>query len=130
MRVWVPVSIEQFLIFDRTGTLEVSTGFAVTQAFSRDQLDQPDQLDQDEEFLESQILELASAQKAIVLVVEVTGSESPGIGGAVSLTQVITEPVIRAIFASSPQEPDEMLWFGPTERAEVKDFLGLDIGFN
>jgi hypothetical protein len=124
MRVWVPVSVEQFLIFDRTGSLEVSTGFAVTQAFS---LDQPDQ---DEEVLASQILELASAEKSIVLVVEVAGNESPGTSGAVFLTQLITEPVIRAIFASSPQEPDEMLWFGPTERLEVKDFLGLDIGSN
>ena len=122
MRVWVPVSIEQFLLFDRTSSLEVSNGFAVTPAFS---LDQPDQ---DEEVLEGQILEVASAQNPIVLVVEAAANEAPGSSGAVSITQLITAPLIRAIFASSPQEPDEMLWFGPTERPEVKDFLGLDIG--
>ena len=122
MRVWVPVSIEQFLLFDRTSSLEVSNGFAVTPAFS---LDQPDQ---DEEVLEGQILEVASAHNPIVLVVEAAANEAPGSSGAVSITQLITAPLIRAIFASSPQEPDEMLWFGPTERPEVKDFLGLDIG--
>ena len=122
MRVWVPVSIEQFLLFDRTGSLEVSNGFAVTPAFSSDQPDQ------DEEVLEGQILEVASAQNPIVLVVEAAANEAPGSSGAVSITQLITAPLIRAIFASSPQEPDEMLWFGPTERPEVKDFLGLDIG--
>ena len=52
-------------------------------------------------------------------------TELAGDSGEVTLTQVINQGLIRAIFASSPQEPDEMLWFGPTERSEVKDFLGL-----
>jgi len=122
MRVWVPVSIEQFLVFDQTGTLEVSKGYAVTPAFTQGQSEQ------DEEVLEAQILEIASLDKPIVLVVEASATQISGESGEVTLTQVLSQPLIRAIFASSPQEPDEMLWFGPTERPEVKDFLGLDIG--
>jgi hypothetical protein len=119
MRVWVPVSAEQFLVFDQTGSLEVSPGFAVTQGFAQGQSDQ------DEEVLEAQILEIASLSSPIVLVVEAMATEKGGGGGEVTLTQVINQGLIRAIFASSPQEPDGMLWFGPTEAPEVKDFLGL-----
>jgi len=122
MRVWVPVSIEDFLVFDETGTLEVSKGYSVTPAFTQEQSEQ------DEEGLEAQILEIASLDKPIVLVAEASATQIAGGSGEVTLTQVLTQPLIRAIFASSPQEPDEMLWFGPTERPEVKDFLGLDIG--
>ena len=122
MRVWVPVSIEDFLVFDQTGTLEVSKGYSVTPAFTQEQSEQ------DEEVLEALILETASLDKPIVLVVEASATQIAGGSGEVTLTQVLTQPLIRAIFASSPQEPDEMLWFGPTERPEVKDFLGLDIG--
>lgn len=122
MRVWVPVSIEQFLLLDQTGSLEVSAGYSVTLGFAQGQAEQ------DEEVLEAQILEIASLGKPLVLVVEALATELAGTGGEVTLTQVINQPIIRAIFASSPQEPDEMLWFGPTERPEVKDFLGLEIG--
>ncbi len=122
MRVWVPVSIEDFLVFDETGTLEVSKGYSVTPAFTQEQSEQ------DEEVLEALILETASSAKPIVLVAEASATQIAGGSGEVTLTQVLSEPLIRAIFASSPQEPDEMLWFGPTERPEVKDFLGLDIG--
>ena len=122
MRVWVPVSIEDFLVFDQTGTLEVSKGYSVTPAFTQEQSEQ------DEEVLEALILETASLDKPLVLVAEASATQIAGGSGEVTLTQVLTQPLIRAIFASSPQEPDEMLWFGPTERPEVKDFLGLDIG--
>ncbi len=122
MRVWVPVSIQDFLVFDQTGTLEVSKGYSVTPAFTQEQSEQ------DEEVLEALILETASLDKPIVLVAEASATQIAGGSGEVTLTQVLTQPLIRAIFASSPQEPDEMLWFGPTERPEVKDFLGLDIG--
>lgn len=122
MRVWVPVSIEQFLGFDQTGILEVSKGYSVTPAFAQEQSEQ------DEEVLEAQILEIASLAKPIVLVAEASATQIAGGSGEVTLTQVLSQPLIRAIFASSPQEPDEMLWFGPTERPEVKDFLGLNIG--
>ena len=122
MRVWVPVSIQDFLVFDQTGTLEVSKGYSVTPAFTQEQSEQ------DEEVLEALILETASLDKPIVLVAEVSATQIAGGSGEVTLTQVLSQPLIRAIFASSPQEPDEMLWFGPTERPEVKDFLGLDIG--
>jgi len=122
MRVWVPVSIQEFLVFDQTGTLEVSKGYSVTPAFTQEQSEQ------DEEVLEALILETASLDKPIVLVAEASATQIAGRSGEVTLTQVLSEPLIRAIFASSPQEPDEMLWFGPTERPEVKDFLGLDIG--
>ena len=122
MRVWVPVSIQDFLVFDQTGTLEVSKGYSVTPAFTQEQSEQ------DEEVLEALILETASLDKPIVLVAEVSATQIAGGSGEVTLTQVLTQPLIRAIFASSPQEPDEMLWFGSTERPEVKDFLGLDIG--
>ena len=122
MRVWVPVSIQDFLVFDQTGTLEVSKGYSVTPAFTQEQSEQ------DEEVLEALILETASLDKPIVLVAEASATQIAGGSGEVTLTQVLTQPLIRAIFASSPQEPDEMLWFGPTERPEVKDFLGLDMG--
>ena len=122
MRVWVPVSIQDFLVFDQTGSLEAAAGYSVTQGFAQVQSDQ------DEEVLEAQILEIASLDKPLVLVVEAMATELAGDSGEVTLTQVINQGLIRAIFASSPQEPDEMLWFGPTERPEVKDFLGLDIG--
>ena len=121
MRVWVPVSIQDFLVFDQTGTLEVSKGYSVTPAFTQEQSEQ------DEEVLEALILETASLDKPIVLVAEVSATQIADGSGEVTLTQVLSQPLIRAIFASSPQEPDEMLWFGPTERPEVKDFLGLDI---
>ncbi|MEY4900372.1 MAG: hypothetical protein RI895_794 [Actinomycetota bacterium] len=122
MRVWVPVSIQEFLAFDQTGSLEAVTGYSVTEGFAQGQPDQ------DEEVLEAQILEIAGLGSPIVLVVEAMATEEAGDGGKVTLTQVIDQGLIRAFFASSPQEPDEMLWFGPTERSEIKGFLGLLTG--
>lgn len=120
MRVWVPVSIHEFLAFDQTGSLEAATGYSVTIGFAQAQSDQ------DQEVLEAQILEIASIDKPLVLVVEAMAAEVAGDRGEVTLNQVINQGLIRAIFASSPQEPAEMLWFGPTELSEVKDFLGLE----
>ena len=122
MRIWVPISIAQFETFDRSGSLEVSTGYALTRQFAQAQADP------DEEVLESQILEIAGAQNPMVLVVEAPANELPGSGGEVSLTQSISQPQIQAFFAATAQEPDEMLWFGPSERPEIRGFLGLDVG--
>ena len=119
MRVWVPISTDQLVELEKSRTLTVREGFAVTEAWVQTQEDQ------DEEVLESEILAIAADQSPVVVVVEAPAQEIPGNGGEVVLTDSIGERQIQAIFAASPQEPDEMLWFGPTERLEILDFLGL-----
>ena len=119
MRVWVPISTDQLVELEKSRTLTVREGFAVTEAWAQTQEDQ------DEEVLESEILAIAADQSPVVVVVEAPAQEIPGNGGEVVLTDSIGERQIQAIFAASPQEPDEMLWFGPTERLEILDFLGL-----
>ena len=120
MRVWVPVTIDEFQQFTLSKTLAISSGLAVTTAWSATQEDQ------DEEVLEALILELATQNSPIVLVIEAAATEALGDSGEVTLAEAISERQIRAIFASTPQEPDEMLWFGPTEVIEAKAFIGLD----
>ena len=120
MRVWVPISIQQFTLFDLDRTVLVQSGFAVTPAWAANQEDQ------DLEVLEAQILELAGQTSPVVLVAEMPATELPGNGGQVAIPNAISERQVLAIFAASPQEPEEMLWFGPTERLEAKAFLGID----
>jgi hypothetical protein len=120
MRIWIPISINEFEQFTLTKTLSAPTGFAVTKAWSETQEDQ------DEEVLEALVLELAAQNAPVVLVIEAAATEVPGTAGEVKLGEAISERQIRAIFAATPQEPDELLWFGPTEVIEVKAFIGLD----
>lgn len=119
MRVWVPISTEQLVELEKNRSLTAVLGYAVSDAWVQTQEDQ------DEEVLEAEILALAAAKGPVVVVVEAPAEILPGSSGEVSLSDAIGERQIQAIFASSPQEPDELLWFGPTERLEILDFLGL-----
>lgn len=119
MRVWVPISTEQLVELEKNRSLTTVLGYAVSDAWVQTQEDQ------DEEVLEAEILALAGATGPVVVVVEAPAEVLPGSSGEVSLSDAIGERQIQAIFASSPQEPDELLWFGPSERLEILDFLGL-----
>jgi hypothetical protein len=119
MRVWVPISTDQLLELEKNRSLPGLQGFAVTDSWAASREDQ------DEEVLESDILAVAASLSPIVVVVEAPAEQTSGNSGAVQLSNAIGERQIQAIFAASPQEPDEMLWFGPTERLEILDFLSL-----
>ena len=119
MRVWVPISTDQLVELEKTRSLTATHGFAVTAAWTQNQEDQ------DEEVLEADILALAAESSPVVVVVDAPADEVSGDSAQVNLTTAIGERQIQAIFAASPQEPEEMLWFGPSERLEILDFLGL-----
>ena len=115
MRVWVPVSIQDFLVFDQTGSLEAAAGYSVTQGFAQVQSDQ------DEEVLEAQILEIAGSGKPLVLVVEAMATELAGDSGEVTLTQVST-PKIKEPHNNCLGLMQGLTWHRESEDSSV-DFL-------
>lgn len=113
MRVWIPVSIEQFNEFKVVGVLTTTHGYAVTEGWAQT-WDESDQ-----EVLEAEILQVAGIDSRLVVVAECQGEVNNSETGQVSISNPIARAQIQAIFAATEAQPQDFLWFGPTEPEEA-----------
>ena len=116
MRVWIPVTVEQLSEFKSTNVLTAISGFSVTEGWAGtwDEIDP--------EVLEAQILLVAGADCQLVVVAECQADVENEQSGKVSIPNSIPKGQIQAIFAAKSDEPQDFLWFGPTEPDEALDW--------
>lgn len=113
MRVWIPVSIEQFNEFKVVGVLTATHGYAVTEGWAQTWDES------DPEVLEAEILQVAGIDSRLVVVAECQGEVNNSETGQVSISNPIARAQIQAIFAAIAAQPQDFLWFGPTEPEEA-----------
>lgn len=113
MRVWIPVTAQQISEFKESNVLVATVGYAVTEDWAQS-WDETDP-----EVLEAEILQLAGTQSRLVVVAECLAEVKNGETGQISLPNPIAKAQIQAIFAAKAAEPEEFLWFGPTEPDEA-----------
>ena len=113
MRVWIPVSVQQVSEFIASKVLATTGGYAVTQ-------DWANTWDvTDSEVLEAEILQLAGLESRLVVVAECIADVQNPETGQISISNPIAKAQIQAIFAAKAAEPQDFLWFGPTEPDEA-----------
>jgi hypothetical protein len=113
MRVWIPVSVEQVSEFRTSNILRAASGYSVTDDWAQT-WDETDP-----EFLEAEILQVAGAESRLVVVAECMADVQNSNTGQTSISNPIAKAQIQAIFAAKEAEPEEFLWFGPTEPDEA-----------
>ena len=113
MRVWIPVSVEQFNEFKVVGVLTANHGYAVTEGWAQTWDES------DPEVLEAEILQVAGIDSRLVVVAECQGDVNNAETGQISIPNPIAKAQIQAIFAATEAQPQEFLWFGPTEPEEA-----------
>jgi len=119
MKIWMPCSPHQVAQFVKSGTLSCPSGFAITPEWTA-AVD-----DDDEEFLEDEMLFQAGQGQTVVLVAEMNASVQDAKAGVVTLAEDLTMRTVRAFFAKSDADEEEFSWFGPTEGANLLEFLGI-----
>ena len=119
MKIWMPCSPQQLATFAQSGQLELPTGFAMTPEWAA-VVD-----DDDEEFLEDAMLDQAGDGVTVVVVAQLEGAVVSAQTGQVSVEEPVTKRNVRAFFAKSDATDEDFSWFGPTETANLLDFLGL-----
>ena len=113
MRVWIPVSVQQLSEFKNSNTLIAHTGYSVTDDWAQT-WDETDP-----EVLEAEILLVAGAESRLVVVAECLADVANSETGQISIANPIAKAQIQAIFAASQSDPQDFLWFGPTEPDEA-----------
>lgn len=113
MRVWIPVSAQQVTELADSKVLTAQGGFAVTDGWAQS-WDETDP-----EVLEAEILQVAGADSRLVVVAECLAEVQNPETGQISISNPIAKAQIQAIFAATASEPEEFLWFGPTEPDEA-----------
>ena len=113
MRVWIPVSVLQVNEFKDSKVLTAQNGYAVTDGWAQS-WDETDP-----EVLEAEILQVAGMESRLVLVAECQAEVRNDETGQVLLPNPIAKAQIQAIFAAKAAEPEDFLWFGPTEPDEA-----------
>lgn len=113
MRVWIPVTAQQISEFKESNVLVATAGYAVTEDWAQS-WDETDP-----EVLEAEILQLAGSESRLVVVAECLADVKNSEIGQISLPNPIAKAQIQAIFAAKAVEPEEFLWFGPTEPDEA-----------
>lgn len=113
MRVWIPVSVQQISEFQDSKVLTAQSGYAVTDGWAQS-WDETDP-----EVLEAEILQVAGAQSRLIMVAECVAEIVNSETGQISLPNPISNAQIQAIFAANTSEPEDFLWFGPTEPEEA-----------
>jgi len=113
MRVWIPVSVQQINEFKTSNILQASSGYAVTEAWAQS-WDETDP-----EVLEAEILQVAGTGGRLVMVAECLAEVQNSETGQISISNPIAKAQIQAIFAAQADEPEDFLWFGPTEPEEA-----------
>lgn len=119
MKIWMPCSPQQVSAFIATGQCDITAGFTITPEWTAS-VD-----DDDEEFLEDEMLFQAGDGQLVVIVAELKGEITDSSAGAVALAEPLTPRSVRAFFAKSDVAEEEFSWFGPTEGANLLDFLGI-----
>ena len=119
MKIWMPCSPQQLVAFAQSGQLELPTGFAITPEWAA-VVD-----DDDEEFLEDAMLDQAGTDATLVVVAELPGTIQNPETGEVVVEAAATNRNLRAFFAKSDAADEDFSWFGPTETANLLDFLGF-----
>ncbi len=113
MRVWIPVTTQQASEFKASNVLVATSGFAVTEDWAQS-WDETDP-----EVLEAEILQVAGADSRLVMVAECLAEIADSHAGQIAISNPIAKAQIQAIFAAKVSEPEDFLWFGPTEPDEA-----------
>jgi hypothetical protein len=113
MRVWIPVTAQQISEFKESKVLAAQSGFAVTDGWAQS-WDETDP-----EVLEAEILQAAGTESRLVVVAECLAEIQNSETGEISISNPIAKAQIQAIFAAKAAEPEDFLWFGPTEPDEA-----------
>jgi hypothetical protein len=113
MRVWIPVSVQQINEFNDSKVLSAQSGYAVTQDWAQSWEET------DPEVLEAEILQVAGMESRLVVVAECLAEIQNAETGQVLMPNPIAKAQIQAIFAAKAAEPEDFLWFGPTEPEEA-----------
>jgi hypothetical protein len=116
MRVWIPVSVQQINEFKASNVLTASTGYSVTDSWAQSWDES------DPEVLEAEILQVAGADSRLVVVAECLATVQNQQTGQVEISNPIAKGQIQAIFAAQATDPQDFLWFGPTEPDEALDW--------
>ena len=116
MRVWIPVTVSQVKELADSNVLTAQTGFSVTDSWAQT-WDETDP-----EVLEAEILQVAGVDSRLVVVAECLGEVQNPETGQITISKPIAKAQIQAIFAASAAEPEDFLWFGPTEPGEALDW--------
>jgi hypothetical protein len=113
MRVWIPVTAQQISEFKNSNVLVAAAGYAVTENWAQT-WDETDS-----EVLEAEILQAAGTESRLVVVVECLAEVQNSETGLISIPNPVAKAQIQAIFAAKASEPEDFLWFGPTEPEEA-----------
>ena len=113
MRVWIPVTTQQVSEFKASNVLAVTSGYAVTEDWAQS-WDETDP-----EVLEAEILQAAGTESRLVVVSECLAEVQNSESGQIAISNPIAKAQIQAIFAAKASEPQDFLWFGPTEPDEA-----------
>ena len=113
MRVWIPVSAQQVSEFKDSKVLTAQSGYAVTEGWAQSWDES------DPEVLEAEILQVAGMESRLVVVAECLAEIQNAETGQISISNPIAKAQIQAIFAAKASEPQDFLWFGPTEPEEA-----------
>ena len=116
MRVWIPVSTQQINEFKASKVLTADSGYSVTDSWAQS-WDETDP-----EVLEAEILQVAGVESRLVVVVECQATVQNQETGQVGIDNPIAKAQIQAIFAAQATDPQDFLWFGPTEPDEAMDW--------
>ena len=115
----MPCSPQQLATFAQSGQLELPIGYAITPEWAA-VVD-----DDDEEFLEDAMLDQAGDGVTVVVVAQLEAVVQCAQTGEVSVGEPVTNRNVRAFFAKSDATDEDFSWFGPTETANLLDFLGF-----
>ena len=113
MRVWIPVTAQQISDFNASNVLVATSGYSVTEDWAQS-WDETDP-----EVLEAEILQAAGMESRLVVVAECLAEIQNAETGQISISNPIAKAQIQAIFAAKASEPQDFLWFGPTEPDEA-----------
>ena len=113
MRVWIPVTAQQISEFKESKVLTAQSGYAVTDGWAQS-WDETDP-----EVLEAEILQAAGTESRLVVVAECLAEIQNSETGQISIPNPVAKAQIQAIFAARASEPEDFLWFGPTEPDEA-----------
>jgi DNA polymerase III psi subunit len=113
MRVWIPVTAQQISEFKASKVLTANHGYSVTDGWAQS-WDETDP-----EVLEAEILQVAGADSRLVVVAECLAEVQNSESGQIAISNPIANAQIQAIFAAKAAEPEDFLWFGPTEPDEA-----------
>lgn len=119
MKIWMPCSPHQIAAFIASGECDIKSGFTITPAWSAAFEDD------DEEFLEDGMLSQAGTGFRVVVVAETRAEILDSSAGLVELSEPLTPRSVLAFFAKSDVADEDFSWFGPTEGANLLDFLGI-----